>query len=424
MGLKDWWRRTMGRARIADAESRIPSPGPVVSDGVGRAARGKGDSVPALPHWVPIWASGRPSAWSDDPAEQVAHYKHWVYSAVNAIAFRCAMVNLRLYAASGTAGRGAGTREGRRELTSHPFLDLLDYVNPFHTRFWLWSTTLTFLELTGNAYWYVVRNGLGTPVELWLIHSQFVRVIPDRERFIAGYEYRRGSEVVRFEPGEIVHLKYPNPESLFYGRGPLQAAAEAVDTHEAIKSAEVSSFRKGAFPGLAISTGEELSEATVERLRRGIEAFYSGAENAGKVIVLERGLQAAPITLTPREMDFLHSSRLTRDEILGIFKVPAAIAGLSENVNRAVAEAMDVIFARYCIAPRLRLIEDQLNQDLLPMFDEGLVCRFEDVVPEDREQRRADLELDLKYGVRTVNEVRETERGLPPVEWGDRPRES
>jgi hypothetical protein len=30
-------------------------------------------------------------------------------------------------------------------------------------------------------------------------------------------------------------------------------------------------------------------------------------------------------------------------------------------------------------------------------------------------------ELDLKCGVRTINEIR-GERGLPPVRWGDEPR--
>ena len=33
---------------------------------------------------APNWISGRPAAWSDDPREQVNHYKHWVFSAVQA----------------------------------------------------------------------------------------------------------------------------------------------------------------------------------------------------------------------------------------------------------------------------------------------------------------------------------------------------
>lgn len=307
------------------------------------------------PTWLPVWSSWRPANWADYPAEQVRHYKHWVYSAVSAIAFRSGQAELRLHAHKGNDAEGKPVVE---RVYEHPFLDVIDRVNPFHTKFRLWSTTFTFLELTGNPYWYVVKNRLGTPVELWVVHSHFMRVLPDRKKFVAGDEYRRGTEVLRFDREEIVHLKYPNPESLFYGGGPLQAA-EAFETHESIKEAELESFRDGAFPGLAIRSEEELSESAVERPRRSVEAFYSGPSKAGRVRIPERGLKAEPVTLSPREMDFLRSSTLSRDEILGIFKVPAAIARLSEDVNRSLAEAMDVIFAKYCIAPRLRMIEDQ-----------------------------------------------------------------
>ena len=360
---------------------------------------------------VPSWLHGQPAAWGDNPHEQVRHYKHWVYAAVQAIAFQVASTRLALY------GR---TRNGVEELTDHPFLDLMDRVNPFHTRFWLWAETMTFLELTGNAYWYVPANRLGAPAEAWVAHSQHVRVIPDRRDFIRGYVYQRNGEQVRFKREEFIHLKYPNPLSSYYGRGPLQAAADAVDAHESIKRAERNGFRNGVFPSLALESDQELSDDTIERLRTMFERKYASPERAGRPLILERGLRAKPISLSPREMDFLRSERVTRDEILGIFRVPAAVVGLSEDVNRSVAEAMDVIFAKYCIAPKLRLIEDQLNQDLLPRFDARLFCRFEDVIPEDRAQRRADVVANLQHGVTTINEERHR-LGREPVAWGDNP---
>jgi HK97 family phage portal protein len=223
-----------------------------------------------------------------------------------------------------------------------------------------------------------------------------------------------------FDRREIVHLKYPNPRSLYYGRGPLQAAATSVDTHEKLKKAEGAAFDHGLMSDLALETDQPLTPAAIERLRAQLHQKYTGPENAGRPLVLEGGLKAKPISLSPREMAFLQSARLTRDEILGIFGVPAAVAGLSEDVNRSVAEAMDVIFARYCIEPKLRLIETQLNQDLTPRFDERLFCRFRSVIPEDRAENRAEMEANLRYGVTTINEERRRQ-GRQPVPWGDRP---
>ena len=360
---------------------------------------------------VPSWLHGRPAAWSDDPTEQVRHYRHWVYAATQAIAFRVAGTQMALYA------RG---QRGVEEITEHPFCELMKRVNPFHTRFWLWAETMTFLELTGNAYWYVPRNGLGAPSEIWLVHSQYMRVIPDKREYIRGYVYSYGGQEIPCHRDEIIHLKYPNPLSPHYGRGPLQAAAGAVDTHEFIKRAEWNGFRNGVFPSLALESDQQLSEDTIERLRVMFEQKYSSPEHAGRPLILEKGLRAKPLSLSPREMDFLRSARMTRDEILGIFRVPAAIVGLSEDVNRSVAEAMDVMFAKYCIAPKLQLIADQLNQDLLPRFDDRLFCQFEGVVPEDRDQRRADMEANLRNAVTTINEERRR-LNLEPVSWGDRP---
>ena len=376
-----------------------------------RKLAGEPKASPRFAAVVPSWLHGRPAAWSENPTEQVRHYKHWVYAAVQAIAFHVAGARLALY---------ARTRDGVEEVADHPFNALMKAVNPFHTRFWLWAQTMTFLELTGNAYWYVARNRLGAPAEIWLAHSQYMRIVPDRHEFIRGYVYARGSEEISFRRDEIIHLKYPNPLSAYYGRGPLQAAADSVDAHEFMKRAEYNGFRNGIFPSLALESDQELSEDTIERLRTMFEQKYASPERAGRPLILERGLRAKPISLSPREMDFLRSERVTRDEILGIFRVPAAVVGLSDTVNRAVAEAMDLVFAKYCIAPKLRMIEDQLNQDLLPAFDERLFCRFEGVVPEDREQNRADMEANLRNGVTTVNEERRR-LGREPVAWGNRP---
>jgi len=320
---------------------------------------------------VPAWQSGRPASWSADAAEQVRHYKHWVYSAVSAIAEAVASSKLALYAKA---------KGGEKKITDHPFLELLEHVNPFHTRFHLWSSTITFLELTGNAYWYVPLNGLGAPGEIWLLHSQNVRVIPSRKNYIDGYLYRVGADELRFSPEEIVHLRYPNPRNHFYGQGPLAAAAESVDTHEMLKGSQRASLKNGVMPSLALETDQPLSKDDIDRLQEEIRRRYGGTEQAGKVLLLYKGLTAKPISFSPREMMFLQMAKLTREEILGIFKVPAAIAGLSEDVNRASAETLEYIFAKYCVYPRLRLIEEELNQDLLPLYDRRLFCRFENPV--------------------------------------------
>lgn len=351
---------------------------------------------------------GYAALWADDPHEQIRHYRHWVYAAVRAIASRVAGTPLTL----------SRTDTGEPLDEDHPLPRLLAEVNPFDTAVTLWNRTVTSLELTGNAYWYVPRNALGAPAEIWLLPAQYMRVIPDARRFVGGYLFQNAGVEQRFDAAEVIHLKYPSPASVYYGAGALQAAAGAVDAHESIKEAERRSFRNGIFPGLAVQTGEKLASDVRRRLEEALKRGFAGPERAGRALILEQGLTVRPFTFSPREMDFLQSAKVTRDEILAIFGVPAAVAGLSEDVNRASAEAMIYTFAENTIQPKLRLLEAQITQDLCRAFDPRIRATFESPLPRVRAEERADMIARLRFGVTSVNEERRR-IGLRPVADGD-----
>ena len=64
------------------------------------------------------------------------------------------------------------TAEDVEEVVEHPFLDLINTVNDFCTASHLWETTTLFLDLTGEAYWFLVKDRkLGIPREIWSIPS-------------------------------------------------------------------------------------------------------------------------------------------------------------------------------------------------------------------------------------------------------------
>ena len=64
----------------------------------------------------------------------------------------------------------------------------------------------------------------------------------------------------------------------------------------------------------------------------------------------------------------------------------------------------------------------KLNQCLVSLYDPSgrLFFASEDPIPVNRELTAREQELNLKYGVVTINEVRSSQ-GLPSVPWGDVP---
>jgi len=362
-------------------------------------------------------ATSRPAGWwREDAVEQLRNYQSWVYAAVNAIAQEVARQRPFLYLNTGQA------EHEQRPLThTHPLMRLLDRPNPWTTPWELWYLTVLYLELTGNCYWYTAPQRLGgdrlaAPGELWIVPTPWVRIIPDAAAYVKAYEVAApGAPVELFSPDDIIHLKYPNPLDVHYGLSPLQANALTVDANTELQKSRYQTFHAGQRPGVVLQTDQTLSDATVRRLEEKITGRFAGRENWHRPLVLEQGLKASPWTLTPAEMDFLNSSRMTRDEIFAMFRVPPPIAGMVENMGLGadIWYGARVMFCEGTVQPKLDLIGQALTRDLGRRYGPDLVISFPECSPRNQDQRRQDDELDARMGLRTYNEIRRS-RGLEP----------
>jgi hypothetical protein len=108
------------------------------------------------------------------------------------------------------------------------------------------------------------------------------------------------------------------------------------------------------------------------------------------------------------------------EDICNAFHCP--IAFFTKETNLANLQAADMQHLAKCIHPRLTRRDEKLNEQLVPLYDPSgrLVLASEDPTPIDQDLTIKQQENDLKYGVVSINEVR-SERGLPPVPWGNVP---
>lgn len=354
--------------------------------------------------------------WRDDPAEQLRNYQSWVYAAVNAIAQEIARQRPYLYLNTGQA-----EHEHLPLPHQHPLCRLLEHPNPWLTPWEMWYLTVVYLELTGNCFWYLAESTsddrrLGVPAEVWIVPTPWVKVIPDAREFVKGYAIAApGMPVQTFAPSEIIHLKYPNPLDPHYGLSPLQANALTVDANTELLKSRYQTFLAGPRPGVVLQTEQTLTDQTVQRLEDKLTEKFSGRANWHRPMILEQGLTASPWTLTPAEMDYLNSARMTRDEILAIFRVPPAITGIVENLGLGgqIWFGSRIMFCEGTIQPKLDLIGQALTRDLGCRYGPDVVITFPDCSPRVLEERRKDDEIDARLGLRTYNEIRRG-RGLTP----------
>src|SRR5260370_26379125 len=112
--------------------------------------------------------------------------------------------------------------------------------------------------------------------------------------------------------------------------------------------------------------------------------------------------------------------RATKEDIANAFHIPLSF--LTSQTNLANLQAAEQQHMAKAINPRLQRRDEKINEQLIPLYDPTgrLFVASEDPVPANRELSAKEQELNLKYGVVTVNEVR-GEQGLQPVPWGDAP---
>jgi len=395
---------------------------------------------------APDWIAGARWLSGQDFHAMVKAYKSWIYVCANKNATTMSKQILNLYAAKPKTDsrvlaphKAVSNRQSKYlmgvsqiknltsvrrskeiiEVTEHPFLELLDRANPFMSGSDILEMTTLFQELTGNAYWYIVKDEVfNLPQQIWVLPSQFMRVIPSKEKIVAGYVYSQFAEEVPFDADEIVHFKYPNPNDFFYGVSPLMAVSDAYNTNENILRFTNALFTNMARPEGVLQTDQVLSEPDFEVLKKEWRAAYGGPDRARKTAVLQKGLKYSPITMTPQELDYVQGRGVVKEEICNAFGQSVAL--YSEKTNRANSEQAHLVFLRDTIQPRLRRIEETINGVLMPIYDQKIFVAFDNPVPEDRALRIKERESNLKSAYSSINEERQIE-GRDAVAWGDVP---
>jgi HK97 family phage portal protein len=413
-----------------------------------------------LRRWLRPKALGTPAEWtvvsSTDPGrlrrqpgalELLGELKNTVFSCASINAAACAAFPPRLYVATHDRQppprcstralphavekrlRARSTLPARHkqalqleEVVEHPLLTLLRQVNPVHNAFDLWELTTFHQETVGSAYWLLDFDTLGMPTAIWPLPPQCVT--PHREQgsqqLVSYFEFRQGATVTRYSPGRIIHFRYPDPREPFLtGLSPLRACWEQASLVSDYLGFKQATWRNSAVPGVIISPDQVIGEEERDRLENQWNQKFTRA-GAGKALITDQSTKVSVLTHNMGDLAALAEYGQTKEDIANAFHVPLSF--LTSETNLANLQAAEHQHLAKAIKPRLERRDEKLNEQLVPLYDPSgrLFLSSDDPVPFDQEFGFRQQELDMKYGLLTINEVRQ-DRGLPPVSWGDQP---
>ncbi len=339
----------------------------------------------------------------------ITNDKNWVYVATDKNAKTLASVRFKVMKTQG--GKDV-------EVWNGPIYEFLNKPNPALTLRNFIYVESAFLQITGNAFWKIIRKG--TKVEK-IEPLNPLSVSPIRkDGVLIGYKYSTPDGVQTYSAEDILHDYIPSIADPYWGTGTLSRVAEWVDTDAYAAEFNRLFFVQGASFGGFIESDAD-SKERLELIKHGLVNSHTGVGNAHKYGVLPKGAKFSKAQASMTDMQFVELDDRYRDKILAAFGVPKAILGLTQGENRATAESAEYIYTKYTIKPHADAFVDFLNTRFVPLFDKTgqYFIAYEDFIPRNQEIDIKEAESALaKQAYMTINEVRET-RGLPPVAGGD-----
>lgn len=359
------------------------------------------------------------SRWARPPSKNTAE---WL--AMFSTSPRLAVVDRIASDLAGVGGRLLRVNEDgtETEITQHPFLDFMAQPNPLYemTSSAIWRLHEIYLMLVGESFFLIERDEIGRPVEFWNVPPHWVKMTP----YLGSPVYQivsPGGLSMSVPVDDMFVMKQLNPLDPFMrGLGIAESIADEVEIDEYAAKFQKRFFYNDATPPTVFIMPDATPEqrdafmAGWNKRHKGVENSHKAAALTGNVTVHELGKGVG------KNLGFIESRIAMRDAVLEHFGVPREIMGITENSNRATADAAQYIYAKNVLMPKLRNREEAINKQLLPLFglSEHYVWRFNSIIPYDKDFDKSKALDGWQAGLLMKNEAREL-LDLSAVDGGD-----
>jgi len=276
------------------------------------------------------------------------------------------------------------------EIQDHEMQKVLDRPNPYMDRYLFDYGWSAYLDLTGNAYMFGVRDSLdgvsGKIKEMYLPPAQNVSGILSKYRVVEYFLKSNPSEKISSE--NVCHTRNWNPKVVstyesFSGVSRLHSLSKLIDTYNESVTTEKSilqdkGVRELVFPKL----GSDPNEVSVMEGGSMRDRFNQRLRESGQGGILTSKVEMGSIKLgfTPKDLGILESKSITKADICAAYHIPPEILGWGDKStynNESVFRKRALTDA---VLPDCERKAAALNGWLTPSYDpqgkQGLVIGY------------------------------------------------
>lgn len=326
-----------------------------------------------------------------------------VFRCVDAIAQKASSIPMDLRMA--VTGK---SRNDAKSVDDEQLWKLLNFrANGYETSMqFRYRLSATLLLSRRGAFVEMVRDQTGKVMELHLLSPGMVEPIPDKDKFVRGYQIMRGDYVVDEVPADrVCWIKIkPHPMDPYSQLTPLMSSGIAVETDYLARIFNRNFLANDGRPGMIVTIQGNLNPEDAEEIK---SRFSGGIAQAGRTSVLEAdGIEVADMAVNPRDVQWSQMLDGSKEAIQLAFGVPESVMGNASGRTFDNADAerenfyVDTVVP-HCdpIAMGLDPITGSTQDDVVIAYDYSGV----DVLQRMAARKRTEWREEVAAGLRTID---------------------
>lgn len=262
-------------------------------------------------------------------------------------------------------------------IPDHPLVKLFKRPNKYFAGdLYLKALGLSWI-ISGNVFFYKVRNMLGEVIELWYLPHHMVEPRWEGNDFITYYAYAVDGYEHHLKPEDVIHLRNGiDPHNTRMGLSDIASALrEIFNDNEAANFSALLMKNSGVGPFAISPDGNQvkIGETERQRMQDSFRRKTSGDER-GKPFVSGLAFKIIKTGFSPEELDLTQLRRLPEETIASLTGIPAIVLQFGAGLDRATysnySEAREAAYESV-IVPLWKYLAAEFDHQLLSDFDKS-----------------------------------------------------
>jgi HK97 family phage portal protein len=218
----------------------------------------------------------------------------------------------------------------------------------------------------GNAVARRLYNGMNGLAGLYPLEWQRVEIKRNKDTRKLEYIVNSGpgTSPETFTRDQVLHIPGPSTNGVI-GMSLLEYSMSAIRLGVTFENFGQKYFENGAFPSGTFKHPGRLNDVPFERLRKDLKEKYQDMTQKGMPMLLEDGLEYAPLELKLVDAQLIESRKLQIEDICRFCRVPLHLVQSLDHATNNNIEHQSLEFVMYTMLPHFKRAEECINTQLL-----------------------------------------------------------